>query len=233
LNPRYLISLFLLSFPNLCHYAQDAGYINSFSIAWENDIFNGQDYYYSNGIQLNLHHQKIGSSPLNYILPFPGNSGEEDMHYGLHLKLEIYTPRDLEEDSISPGDHPYVATLSLVESKTVLRSDIGLKYSSEIRIGVLGPAAQGLFFQTLAHRVSNPSRPPQGWDYQIQNDLILNLNLTMDKRLFDFESSMMGIKTGLRIGTLHSDFSGGIWWRLDPDKCFFEKKDRFRRRNLK
>jgi hypothetical protein len=37
-------------------HAQDEATANSISLAWENDIFNGHDYYYSNGIRLDLYH---------------------------------------------------------------------------------------------------------------------------------------------------------------------------------
>jgi hypothetical protein len=196
--------------------------MNSFSAAWENDLFNGHDYYYTNVIRLSLFHPKIQSSPVHRIFP-PFGEKEHRMYHGLHLRQEIYTPRNLEADSVLPGDHPYGATLSLVQSKTVFIPEIGLRYKSEFRIGVLGPAALGLFVQKLAHRISNPSRPPQGWDHQIQNDLILNYNLSLDKQLASFDLSELGLNGGLRLGTLHSDLSGGLWWRYDPGSSFFQR----------
>ena len=145
------------------------------------------------------------------------------MYHGLHLLQEIYTPRNLETDSVSPGDHPYSAILSLAESKTVFRPDAGLRYTSEIRVGIVGPAALGLFTQSLAHRISNPSRPPGGWDYQIQNDLILNYDLRVDKQLVRYDFSGFGISGVIRAGIPHSDLSGGLWWRRDPGNRFFKK----------
>ena len=196
--------------------------MNSFSVAWENDMFNSRDYYFTNGIRISLYHQKIQSSPINGILS-PFRVKDQSEYHGMHLRQEIYTPRNLEADSVSPGDHPYAATLSLVESKTVFRPDIGLRYTAEIRIGILGPAALGLFIQNLAHRVSNPSRPPQGWDYQIQNALILNYDFELEKQLIQYDLYRLGLNGDIRIGTLHTDLSGGLWWRLDPGNSYFER----------
>jgi len=38
-----------------------------------------------------------------------------------------------------------------------------LRIVSGLRVGVLGPASLGFKTQELAHLLSNPSRPPQGW----------------------------------------------------------------------
>ena len=45
--------------------------------------------------------------------------------YGLTLRQELYTPRDLEDDTIRAGDHPYAATLTLTQQRVVNRPESG------------------------------------------------------------------------------------------------------------
>lgn len=156
------------------------GYI---SFAWENDMYFRRDYYYSNGFQLEFFHKKIEVSPFSRLLLPPGRKQTGDSYHGLQLRQEIYTPKDLSADTIAAGDHPYSSTLTLSQVKITDNAELGIRYISELRLGILGPAALGFKTQELAHQVSNPSRPPQGWDNQVQNDLILNYNFQFEKRL--------------------------------------------------
>jgi lipid A 3-O-deacylase len=141
--------------------------------------------------------------------------------YGLALRQELFTPRDLEDDTIRAGDHPYAATLTLTQQRVVNRPEIGIRFTSGLRVGILGPAALGFFAQDIIHRIT-PSNPPKGWDYQVHNDVILNYDFMVDKEVLRDDISIFGVKGEGRLGTLHNDFSGGIWFRLELGQAYFE-----------
>ena len=202
--------------------AQQETYQHAFSVAFENDMFNKMDWYYTNGLQFLLYHESLQKSPVDRIL-LPFKIREKDRAwYGLTLRQELYTPRDLEEDTIRARDHPYAATLTLTQRRVVNRPESGTRFTTGLRVGILGPAALGFHAQDIIHRIT-PSNPPQGWDYQVQNDVILNYDFMVDKEILRDGVSIMGLKGIARMGTLHTDFSGGIWYRLDMGQDYFER----------
>jgi lipid A 3-O-deacylase len=193
------------------------------SFAWENDLYFQRDYYYTNGFQIEFFHDKLKRSPINRILiPFR-NTRKGITWSGLQLRQEIFTPKDLAVDSISTGDHPYSSTLTIAQLCVFVLPDKHLRVVSGLRVGLLGPASLGFKTQELAHLVSNPSRPPQGWDYQVRNDLILNYDLQIEKGFRPQKSTLFGVKGKGRLGTLHTDLEAGLWFRFDARNGYFQR----------
>ena len=193
------------------------------SFAWENDMYFQRDYYYTNGFQIDFFHIKLEASPFSRILLPPGRKQTGGDYHGLQLRQEIFTPKDLSADTISAGDHPYSSTLTLTQLKIVNLPDRAVRLTSGFQLGVLGPAALGFKTQELAHHISNPSRPPQGWDNQVKNDIIINYNFQFEKSFLHSKLSMFGIQGRSRLGTLHTDVSAGMWFRLDARSGYFQR----------
>jgi len=185
-------------------------------------MFNKMDWYYTNGLQFLLYHESLQKSPFdNILLPFKVRD-EDRAWYGLALRQELYTPRDLEDDTIRAGDHPYAATLTLTQQRVVNRPGSGIRFTSGLRVGILGPAALGFFAQDIIHRIT-PSNPPKGWDYQVHNDIILNYDFMVDKEIYRDDLTILGVKGRGRLGTLHTDFSGGLWFRMELSQEYFNR----------
>ncbi|MEE9462063.1 MAG: lipid A deacylase LpxR family protein [Bacteroidales bacterium] len=222
MNQRYFITLSLFLALQVSLSAQQETYQNAFSVAFENDMFNKMDWYYTNGLQFLLYHKSLQKSPFDRVL-LPFKIREKDRAwYGLKFRQELYTPRDLDDDTIRAGDHPYAATLTLTQQRVVNRPESGIRFTTGLRVGILGPAALGFHAQDIIHRIT-PSNPPKGWDYQVQNDVILNYDFIVDKEILRDGVSILGLKGMARMGTLHTDFSGGIWYRLDMGQDYFER----------
>ncbi|HEC44456.1 MAG TPA: lipid A deacylase LpxR family protein [Bacteroides sp.] len=200
--------------------AQEQASRNGFVFSFENDMFNRMDWYFSNGINIALYHEVLGKSPLNRIL-LPLRIRETDrVYYGLRLRQEIYTPRDISQDEIQPGDHPYAATLSLSSEKIVMRPASHMRFTSGLQLGVLGPAALGFHAQKLIHNIT-PSDPPQGWDNQVGNDLMLNYNVTVDKGVVEDEYSQFILHGRARLGTVYTDATAGFLVRMEYQPKYF------------
>jgi lipid A 3-O-deacylase len=193
------------------------------SFAWENDMYFQRDYYYTNGFQIDFFHKKLEASPFSRILLPPARKQAGGYYHGLQLRQEIFTPKDLSADTISAGDHPYSSTLTLTQVKVVNLPERAIRLTSGFQLGVLGPAALGFKTQELAHHISNPSRPPQGWDNQVKNDIIINYNFQFEKSFLQNKLSMFGIQGRSRLGTLHTDVSAGMWFRLDARSGYFQR----------
>jgi hypothetical protein len=196
-------------------------FVGSIALAWENDLYYQQDFYYTNGFEIEVFHEKLQQSPINLLLFPAGNHSDVDSKSGLQLRQEIFTPKDLAADTIIIGDHPYSSTLTLAQVKIYTIPDRRMRIESALRLGVLGPAALGFRTQELAHHVSNPSRPPEGWDNQLQNDIIVNYKAQVDKGMVHREAIIFGITGKGRLGTLHTDLEAGLWFRLDAGNGYF------------
>ena len=192
------------------------------SAAWENDMYHGRDYYYTGGFEISFYQTPAGNFPFHRICisgsPKTGGNGWS----GIRLRQEIFTPIDLEADSLIPGGHPYAATLAIAREEIAVWPYRELRITSVLRLGILGPASLGSVSQKIAHRIANPSRPPQGWEHQIQNDLILNYDVKMEKGVGSYAKSWFGVHGQGRLGTVNTDLAGGLWYRFDPGKRYFK-----------
>lgn len=204
--------------------AEESGPLDQhISFAWENDLYYQRDYYYTNGFQIEFFHDKLQKSPINWIL-IPIAKKNDWLHYsGLQLRQEVFTPKNLAADSISFGDHPYSSTLTLSQVSVVNMPEKMIRIVSGLRLGVMGPASLGFRTQELAHSVSNPSRPPLGWDYQVQNDFIINYDIQIEKGVFSNDLACFGFMGKGRLGTLHTDMEAGLWFILDARKGHFNR----------
>jgi len=189
-------------------------------MAFENDMFHKKDWYFSNGVNFSMSHSVFEGSPVNYVL-LPVRLGEGDLViYGLRVRQEIYTPKDLNQSEIQEGDHPYAATLSITEEKIINRPSGGIRYTSGLQIGVIGPAALGFKAQDFIHRIT-PSDPPQGWNNQVGNDILLNYSFAVDKEITRDEVSLLSLYGRARVGTVYTDATLGIWSRFEYLPKFF------------
>ncbi len=178
-----------------------------FRFNYDNDFFTKTDYYYSQGITLEYVHPGLKKNPLNKLLIIPNNSS---IQYGVSFNLFGYTPTSISKPQILDGDRPYAAAMSLRFFTTAFDSTKKMRIASLLSIGVFGPAAQGEQIQTGIHRWLK-NRLPQGWQHQIKNDIILNYQVNIEKKLFNTGNHFLLNATAEgRLGTLHNRVSGGI-----------------------
>ena len=179
----------------------------SISLEFDNDTYYYTDYYYTYGLQIKFYHPVFNKFPWNKYLPnVPDNNLTIS---GLALSQKLYTPKNIRDSLVQFNDRPFAATLEinyLFENHDTLTE---LIIKNNIRIGVMGPAAGGGAMQKEIHDWIN-SPYPQGWKYQISNDVILNYDLLLSYPIYfnDFlKISALGL---LRVGTCNDDLSAGM-----------------------
>ena len=188
---------------------------NSFVyLSWANDLFVQTDYYFSNG--LDLGYIRTAKNPV-FLKQFNLNSFD---HFS--VVQDFFTPTNLDTEVILPEDRPYAAYLYVSYQKHLFATDQNLYFNPEILGGIIGPAALGRHLQTFTHEISPPSKPPQGWNNQVQNDLALNLNLSVEKGLVQKKQVLFNVFSDLRLGTLYSDLSIGARFRIGKYNSFFQ-----------
>ena len=172
-----IISAFILSNASAAEpsHAKAATSINaeprqwSLSARWENDAFGGTDRFYTNGISFSL--ARSGSSWLDPLADrLPWGTGHRTVSY--EFGQIMVTPVDTSRPIPDPADRPYAGILYLGLSLHVDGKDSyhGLKFIT----GVVGPWSLAEETQKEVHRWVDSSQP-QGWDYQLRNEPIVNL----------------------------------------------------------
>ncbi|VAX27751.1 hypothetical protein MNBD_IGNAVI01-2720 [hydrothermal vent metagenome] len=167
---------------------------------WSNDFIYQTDYYYTNGFAFEVLGPWAEANPINSIL-IP-SSKKNISQFGITLVQDIYTPRErynVEEQL--EGDRPFAAYLLLGFIKKSIDPENKIKITSELQIGVLGPAALGEQTQNGIHDMLPTSSRINGWENQISNSLAIDYSAEFYKALFEFSwFDFSGIVKG-KLGT--------------------------------
>jgi len=158
-----------------------------FTMYFENDIFTGTDQHYTNGLKFSwLTADLVGWGQAGWrervvaALPFINRTGGQK-NIGFALGQNIYTPRDIKRPNPDPSDRPYAGwtygELAFVSKTTVVSDTLSLQ------VGLVGPNSLAEDAQRFAHRLGGYVRP-LGWDYQLRNELGVNVVFERRWRLF-------------------------------------------------
>ncbi len=178
-----------------------------FRFHYDNDYFTKSDEYYTQGITLEYVHPSLQHLLPAKLLWKPYTNIPQ---YGITVNVFGYTPTSIASDSILYGDRPFDANITikafLIQADTIHHQQV----STALSIGVMGPAGLGKEIQTNIHRwLKNPA--PHGWQYQTQNDIVLNYQLNYEKQLLSAGNNfLLNTTAELRAGTLNDKLSGGF-----------------------
>lgn len=220
-----LLSLIVVS-PS---YAQHKTQNRLLQVYWDDDYINfyghGTDKAYTSGIKFSLFYNRKHPSKsfINKILPKAGDSTNNIN--GFTLSQVIFTPNDITDPNFQPNDYPWSGALYLTHSHHSYNEKKQFNLQTELDFGVIGPASMVEQTQKMAHKLVHYNQP-KGWDNQHNNKLLLNLNFTAEKLLFNQRKflevigggqGMIGSKTNaasiyclVRIGKMNPYFQGLI-----------------------
>lgn len=221
---RYFLACFLL-FGSVHVVADGVHDKHAFaSLVFENDAFFRDDEQYSHGLFLNWGYSHVDA--LNaQNLPFwiaslaqkthlttrykTNKSKQYAISYGFGQALQ--TAVDITVDELLEEDSPYVGLLAW--EVNLLAYDALVSDEAGMIIGAVGPIALGEFSQTFAHKIMGATEP-QGWDNQINNELVLRIQARRTWRVYEsqFLNGEFDFLTGIDggIGNLRSDLSTGV-----------------------
>lgn len=169
----FLICILLLSV--LFAQAQQKNYQNEIGFQSDNDAYlaQGSDKYYTNGLFLYFRHA-ISTDTTNAKL------------FGKVLGFEIGQKMFNAQSAVIPAaryvDRPFAGYLYLGSSLQYLfKNESILKFG--LQLGVTGPAALGQEAQEFIHQLLG-FYAPTGWQYQIRNNIGVNVIANYDRLLF-------------------------------------------------
>ncbi len=162
-----------------------------FILRFDNDILAEADYYYTNGISIGVIHPAIQHFAINRSLP--GLGRHAIMYNGITLNHKMFTPRNPEATEIDINDRPFAGALFVEFFKISLLPDKKLKLYVGLRLGMIGKSSLAANLQRSIHHLD-----PTGWQFQIADDLILNLEGSLSKTLF--RTNILEVQGGASAG---------------------------------
>lgn len=176
------------------------------NIVFDNDIFDNTDYYYTNGVNIELITPLAAQSPLSGFLV--GLPKPRINLYGFSIKQNIYTPVNPDIAEISVGDRPFSAFLTMGQFRHSYNLQKRISMKSSLSFGVLGPASMGGIVQSSIHDIE-----PIGWDNQIRNNIVVDYSVMIEKGVVSTPHVELNVTAGGNLGTIFNKLNGGLYLR--------------------
>ena len=178
-----------------------------FRYNYDNDFFASSDENYTQGYNFELVTPYFKKNPANFLFFKPKNN---EFKYGLSLEHIGFTPFNIKSEEIQVGDRPFAAAIMLksfaIATDTISKS----RFISSLSIGLIGPGAFGKEMQVGIHKATG-NTIPQGWINQIKNDVVLNYEVSYEKKIAGYKNLFsLQTNSSLRLGTLFTNASVGF-----------------------
>jgi hypothetical protein len=191
----------------------------SIKINFDNDILDNTDRYYTNGIRFDFISPYLRRALLSYLMvPYWGKGIN---YYGISICQNMYTPSTTKIGGILYGDRPYAAYLFIGGFKISNDPERKFRQTTEIDLGVIGPSSYGDFVQKSFHSSVPTNNEPLGWEYQIQDDLVLNYNLSYEKGIISSRTMDLNLNAFGALGSLYTNMGGGLQFRAGKINSYF------------
>jgi lipid A 3-O-deacylase len=186
------------------------------TLAYENDIFAGEDNNYTNGMRFSYISPEKGVpqwlDTMAHTLPFFPDKGHA--RWGLSFGQNMYTPNDITLTNPPTDDQPYAGWLY---GTAALVNDYDDRLDTfQITLGMVGPASGARQVQRFVHDYITNSPEPMGWDHQLKNEPGIVVTYQRKWRNL-YELSPFGFGTdfspsvGANVGNIYTDASvGGV-----------------------
>ncbi|MGB3143729.1 MAG: lipid A deacylase LpxR family protein [Maribacter sp.] len=186
---------------------RDMGTDSYFRFNYDNDFFAASDKNYTQGYSFEFAHPILKKNPANFIFHKPETNSNT---FGLALEHIGFTPSDFVSPEIQFGDRPFAAAIYLKSFINSTNSIKKIRLSQSLSLGLIGPGAFAKEMQTSIHELTG-NKIPGGWDNQIQNDIVLNYKIQLEKQLLRYRNilSLQSIAS-VQVGTLFTNVSMGL-----------------------
>ncbi|KAB2810394.1 lipid A deacylase LpxR family protein [Phaeocystidibacter luteus] len=176
----------------------------------ENDLYQialKADKEFTNGLSLRVGDQAFRNLGTRW-LAIPMKSGVRE--YAWSISQDMYTPEDIRNTEVDTTDRPYCGLLYLTFSAYSTDWNKGRRWTSELQVGIQGPAAGAKQTQNWLHSNTN-NWIVEGWDNQIGNGLLLDYRISVQdiitKNISYLESSTFAT---LQVGTMRNFVAVGL-----------------------
>ena len=186
--------------------SNDQGYLR---FHYDNDFLAKAktDYYYTQGYSFEVGSPLFRQNPLSKLLLHYKGAAPT---YGLAFEHFGFTPTSIRSGEILVGDRPFAGVIILKSFATSVDTEGKQRLSSVLSTGMIGPVAFAGRMQATIHRWSGDVNP-QGWQYQIRNDVAINYELNHERQLLEVPRIVsIHSNAQLRLGTLSDKVQAGF-----------------------
>jgi hypothetical protein len=187
----------------------------------------GQDRGYTNGLQVTVRTGNLQGFAEPDCLPqavravdrvvdrlYPDGLDQRNVLFAVYHG--VFTPADHKTTDLVVGDRPYAAVLMFGAGYNARRGNS--LHTTQLRLGVVGPSAQGERLQNGLHKIIGANRY-HGWSHQLRDEPVLQL-LHERLRRVRFESVPWGLEADLighwggSLGNFATHANAGAEWRF-------------------
>lgn len=196
-----------------------------FRIYEDNDFINiagkGTDRGYTNGTRFDYFYFSGHPSRLFLDKWFPTAGDGAVNTYSYSLMQVMLGPKDISKPLPDKDDWPYAGALVISHGMHSSHVGRGLAIQTEITAGVIGPLSLARQFQTWAHSIIGYTKP-MGWDKQMPNDVLLNVNIQAEKLIWQPGNALELMAGGqVQAGTMLDGASLHLLLRTGKMKPYF------------
>lgn len=205
MNSKFILSISILLLSTFFAQAQQKNYQNEIGFQTDNDAYlaQGSDRYYTNGLFLYFRHALETDTASHHLF---GKT------LGFEAGQKMYNPRSAFIPAVQFVDRPFAGYLYVGSSLQYLfKNESALKLG--VQLGVTGPAALGRQAQELVHQLLGFYRP-MGWQYQIRNNIGINLAGNYGHLLFRTGWFDLAGNTYANLGTTFTGAGAGLMLRF-------------------
>mgnify|MGYP003474488088 CR=1 FL=1 len=206
MKAKFALVLLLVSSATIAGFSQTKSYKNELGFRSDNDAYlaMGLDRYYTNGLFITFRsalNQQYLSPKLNKRI------------WEAEVGQKIFTPRSAFITDPSYIDWPFAGYLYAGGSLIWLYNS-GSTLKTTLQIGTIGPASLAQEAQTFLHE-NFGFYTPQGWQYQINNELAVNTSMEYNYFLFRSprKSADFTMASYVNIGNTFTGIGMGLLFR--------------------
>lgn len=176
---------------------------STISFTVDNDGLFGTDYEYTNG----------------FFLRWSSELDTQGKGYSLELGSQIWTPSLLVATEPLPNERPYAGVLNI--SGQLYQQTPTYLLQAGGTLGLIGPSSGSAQGQSFVHKLVG-SVEPSGWDYQISDEFIYQLNLKGHQLLHRSMYGEIGVYGQGQLGNFQNEIGVGLSYRygLDLENTF-------------
>lgn len=157
---------------------------------------------YTNGTRFDYYYTRTTTPRFlpDKIMPKAGAAAVNT--YSWSLMQIMYTPENIRTTEPDIKDWPYSGALFISHSLHSANPVKKFNLQTEIVLGVMGKASLAEQLQKGIHKlIASPE--PEGWQHQYPTDLLLNINMTVEKQFWQFRNfiDIVGGAQGM-VGTM-------------------------------
>ncbi len=191
------------------------------SLIFENDLFTGTDYGYTNGARLSYTSSEEGMPAYirkaSSYLPLLKEEGKKRI--SVAVGQNIFTPRDIQATEFIENDFLYAGwlygSLEILSDQDEKFDNVGLT------IGMVGPSSKAEQTQKYIHQVKGVIMP-KGWNNQLKDEPGINFTYERKwRKIFVSELFGMGFDVmphvGANLGNVNTSTATGATFRLGYD----------------